>query len=81
MYIILKDYTLPLTVQFPKDHSITVGNQTVSTNNIPCMELVQTFDEVYLLSNFITDGLYIIHFSLKILLCFVSFNVFDRHRV
>ncbi|XP_060569714.1 uncharacterized protein LOC132728121 isoform X1 [Ruditapes philippinarum] len=56
MYIILKDYTLPLTVQFPKDHSITVGNQTVSTNNIPCMELVQTFDEVYLLSNFITDG-------------------------
>ncbi|XP_060569711.1 uncharacterized protein LOC132728117 [Ruditapes philippinarum] len=35
---------------------MTVGNQTVSTNNIPCMELVQTFDEVYLLSNFITDG-------------------------
>ncbi|XP_053382836.1 uncharacterized protein LOC123540204 isoform X2 [Mercenaria mercenaria] len=56
MYTILKENTLPLTVQFPKDHSIAVGSQTVSTNNIPCMELVQTFDEVYLLSNFITDG-------------------------
>lgn len=54
---ILKDRNLPITVQFPKDHEITVGNQTVSTNNIPNMELIQTFEEVYLLANFITDGI------------------------
>ncbi|XP_045180961.2 uncharacterized protein LOC123540203 [Mercenaria mercenaria] len=56
IYTILKENTLPITVQFPKDQTITVGNQTVNTNNIPSLDLIQVFDEVYLLGNFINDG-------------------------
>lgn len=56
IYAILADNPLPLTVQFPKDQTITVGNQAVSSNNIPSLELTQTFDEVYILGNFLSNG-------------------------
>jgi len=35
-----------------------VGNQKVSTNHIPRLELLQLFDEVYMLGNFLMDGMY-----------------------
>ncbi|KAL4218084.1 hypothetical protein ACF0H5_022821 [Mactra antiquata] len=53
---ILMDHHLPLTVRFPKDRTITVGYSSLHTSLIPNMELTNTFDEVYLLGNFIVEG-------------------------
>ncbi|XP_052249436.1 uncharacterized protein LOC127857118 isoform X1 [Dreissena polymorpha] len=53
---VLDGYSLPCHVQFPKDITISVGGQTISTNHIPKLQLQKAFDEMYLLGNFIVDG-------------------------
>ncbi|KAH3711600.1 uncharacterized protein LOC127858218 [Dreissena polymorpha] len=53
---VLDGNSLPCHVQFPKDRTISVGGQTISTNHIPKLQLQKAFDEVYLLGNFIVDG-------------------------
>ncbi|KAH3713046.1 hypothetical protein DPMN_072810 [Dreissena polymorpha] len=44
---------------FPKSESvpaISMGGHYISTNHIPKLQLLQAFDEMYLLGNFIVDG-------------------------
>ncbi|XP_052252024.1 uncharacterized protein LOC127858783 isoform X2 [Dreissena polymorpha] len=53
---VLDGYSLPCNVQFPKDRTISVGGQTINTNHIPKLQLQKSFDEMYLLGNFIMDG-------------------------
>ncbi|XP_053381880.1 uncharacterized protein LOC128549320 [Mercenaria mercenaria] len=53
---ILIENKLPFTVQFPMDRVITVGQKSLNTNRIPKMELIETFEEKYLLGNRIVDG-------------------------
>lgn len=53
---LIKDNTLPLQVRFPKNKLITVGGNSISSNHIPSMELLQCFDELYLLGNLISNG-------------------------
>ena len=53
---IIQSHQFPVSVQFPKQRTITIGSTSISTNHIPAMELTQNFDEMYLLGNFIIDG-------------------------
>ncbi|KAL4218551.1 hypothetical protein ACF0H5_023285 [Mactra antiquata] len=53
---ILEKGHLPITVQFPKDQTITVDEKCMKTDYIPPLELSETFDEMYFLGNFITQG-------------------------
>ncbi|KAH3712917.1 uncharacterized protein LOC127859037 isoform X1 [Dreissena polymorpha] len=53
---VIEHQSLPCHVQFPKDRTISVGGQNISTNHIPKLLLQKAFDEMYLLGNLITDG-------------------------
>ncbi|XP_052764414.1 uncharacterized protein LOC128206160 isoform X1 [Mya arenaria] len=54
---ILQEQTLPCVVEFPKKTIITVGNRRINTNNIPEIDLTGTFDEIYLLGNYIDSDI------------------------
>ncbi|XP_052761775.1 uncharacterized protein LOC128204398 [Mya arenaria] len=56
MSAILSEYPLPVCVEFPRDRTIHVDGQQISTNHLPRLDLLQKFDEMFLLGNFITDG-------------------------
>ncbi|XP_052761782.1 uncharacterized protein LOC128204404 [Mya arenaria] len=56
MSAILSEYPLPVCVEFPGDRTIHVDGQQISTNHLPRLELLQKFDEMFLLGNIITDG-------------------------
>ncbi|XP_045181148.2 uncharacterized protein LOC123540306 isoform X2 [Mercenaria mercenaria] len=53
---ILGHNKLPLTVCFPRNRTITLGDKIISSNRIPHLNLTETFDEVYLLGNYINNG-------------------------
>ncbi|XP_052251358.1 uncharacterized protein LOC127858342 isoform X2 [Dreissena polymorpha] len=52
----IEHQSLPCVVEFPKHRTISVGGQNISTNQIPKLQLQKAFDEMYLLGNFIVDG-------------------------
>ncbi|XP_053382831.1 uncharacterized protein LOC128549664 [Mercenaria mercenaria] len=56
LYEILRTNKLPVSVQFPPGKTITCGNKSINTKHIPYIELTDTFEEMYLLGNFITTG-------------------------
>ncbi|XP_052252029.1 uncharacterized protein LOC127858786 isoform X2 [Dreissena polymorpha] len=53
---VIEHQSLPCVVEFPRDRTISVGGQNISTNHIPKLQLQKAFDEMYLLGNFIVDG-------------------------
>ncbi|KAH3709441.1 uncharacterized protein LOC127859056 isoform X2 [Dreissena polymorpha] len=53
---VIEHQSLPCHVQFPKNTTISVGGQNISTNHIPKLLLQKAFDEMYLLGNLIADG-------------------------
>ncbi|KAL3891476.1 hypothetical protein ACJMK2_003738 [Sinanodonta woodiana] len=48
---------LPVEVQFAKNEKVTMGPKSCSTSNFPVLRLTHTFDEVYMLGNFINNGI------------------------
>ncbi|XP_060569706.1 uncharacterized protein LOC132728112 [Ruditapes philippinarum] len=53
---ILKHNRLPVTVQYPPNDIIIFGNKRFNSSNIPRLEIVKAFEEIYLLGNYLTDG-------------------------
>lgn len=56
MFNILMENKLPLVVQFPPDHVLTEDRKSLPTNDIPPIELLETYEAIYLLGNrFVND--------------------------
>ncbi|KAL3891496.1 hypothetical protein ACJMK2_003757 [Sinanodonta woodiana] len=53
---ILETGSLPMVVQFVKSHELYLGSNKVSTDSLPALNLVETFEETYFLSNTVYKG-------------------------
>ncbi|KAL3891477.1 hypothetical protein ACJMK2_003739 [Sinanodonta woodiana] len=52
---LIKKKKLPVEVQFANNHIVIVGSRSFNTNSFPALRLVHTFEEIYLLGNFINN--------------------------
>ncbi|KAL3891474.1 hypothetical protein ACJMK2_003736 [Sinanodonta woodiana] len=53
---IIERNKLPVEVQFANDEKVTVGSKSINTSRFPALRLTHTFEEIYLLGNFINSG-------------------------
>ncbi|KAK3584630.1 hypothetical protein CHS0354_003913 [Potamilus streckersoni] len=53
---IIEKNKLPVEVQFAKSEKVTLGPKSCSTSRFPALRLIHTFDELYMLGNFINNG-------------------------
>ncbi|KAK3584629.1 hypothetical protein CHS0354_003912 [Potamilus streckersoni] len=53
---IIEKNKLPVEVQFAKEENVTVGSRSMNTSRFPALRLTHTFEETYLLGNFINSG-------------------------
>ncbi|XP_045181295.2 uncharacterized protein LOC123540378 [Mercenaria mercenaria] len=54
--ILKHHHRLPLKVQYPPNDIIIMGNKSFNSKELPHLELVKTFEEIYLLGNYLVDG-------------------------
>ncbi|KAK3584628.1 hypothetical protein CHS0354_003910 [Potamilus streckersoni] len=54
---LIKKKKLPVEVQISKDHNVIVGSRTFNSNRFPSLRLMHTYEEIYLLGNFINNGI------------------------
>ena len=75
---IVKKHTFPVHVQFPKGRTIMVDGREIHTSHVPDMELLHTFDEMYLLGNIVVDGEQVFVLAVVRVFSFVHTDVFYK---